>query len=98
MTEYKYAAKVPAELKQTIALAMEAANEDWEKGFAVSPDQMDMVRIADLLLMERYDGYPGSTPEGRQFLADDLYERQSAGELNEWSEMAEFVVDCLVAE
>jgi len=97
MTEYKYAAKVDPELKAEIAMTLEASNLEWEQT-GISPSPLDFVRMADLLLMEKYEGYGGSTPEGRDFLADSLYEEMSAGKLDDWREMTEYLVDCLVAE
>ena len=104
MTDYPYAAKVDADIKATIALALDASVEDWREGRSASPAPLDYVRITEVILMERMglgDGpgeYHGSTPEGRDLLADALDEWMTETTPAEWSEIVEFIVDGLVAE
>jgi hypothetical protein len=98
---YPYAEKIDPDVKAEIALALEACHLDWEEGRSCSPDERDYVIIAREVLQRRLPSFGGTTPEGEEFVADHLYERQcgSADEqLTTWAEITEFIVDALVAE
>ena len=85
-------AGITPDMLSEVALALEAANLDWEQGRATSPDTRDFV-----LITERIVG-AGIGPEylwlggiTREQVAEALYEAQSDGQLNEWPEMAEWL-------
>jgi hypothetical protein len=66
------------EIVAEIAAAITHANAAWASGRMTSPSQLDYVLDADRILAARLPSYPGSTREGREYLADELYE--DAGE------------------
>jgi len=100
MTAYPYAERIDPTIRSQIAVRLEAANSDWESGRATSPDTLDFVNFADQILSKRLgDKYIGSTVEGRQLIADAMWEIQcEGGRLQEWGDMADYLVDQLVAE
>lgn len=75
-----------------IALALEAAHLDWEQGRATSPDTRDYVLITERIITDRIGPEHLWLGEAtREQVADDLYEAQCDGRLNEWAEMAEWL-------
>lgn len=75
-----------------IALALEAAHLDWEQGRATSPDTNDYVLITERILTERLGPeYLYLAEATRESVAQELWERQCGGDINEWAEMAEWL-------
>jgi hypothetical protein len=77
-----------------VALALEAANLDWEQGRATSPDTRDFVLITERIVADRIGPEYLWLADGmtQEMVAEALYEAQSDGQLNEWPEMAEWLV------
>lgn len=98
VVKYQYAKDVDSVLISRIATELEESNAKWERGEAASPSELDFVLIADRLLTERHPLYIGSTPEGREFVADVIHDHTSAGALQTYDELATAIVDQLVAE
>ena len=85
-----------AEHVAMIALACEAAHLDWERGKATSPDTRDYVLLAEKVLTERLGPeYLWLTDATHDSVADDLYEAQCDGRLNDWAEMAEWLATAI---
>jgi len=57
-----------------IAEAIDASIGAWQRGEMTSPSEMDYVLDGDRILTAELPGYAGSTDEGREFLADEVYE------------------------
>ena len=70
---------------------------DWAEGRNASPDQMDWVRAGDKLLAREYPGYIGSTEEGREFLASELFEDSGEKYVTE-VDLAAHIIEVLTAE
>jgi len=69
----------------------------WAEGRATSPSEMDWVRAGDELLNRWAANYPGSTEEGREFLADEIFE--DAGTTYVTAEdLAAHIMEVLTAE
>jgi hypothetical protein len=86
-------------VKAEIALALEAAILDWEEGRLPSPDSRDYVIIAERILTERIGPeYLYLGDDTRELIADDLFDRQSNGELGEFGQIADYLVDRLTSE
>lgn len=82
----------PAILSE-IAVALEAANLDWEQGRATSPDARDFVLITERVVEQRLGPEYLWLADGvtQEQVAETLYELQSGGWLQDWNEMAEWL-------
>jgi hypothetical protein len=63
-----------AEIIAEIAEAIKENCATWERGESASPSDLDHVLAADRILARRRTDYPGSTPEGREFVADVMWD------------------------
>jgi hypothetical protein len=61
-------------LVPVMAAKIREANEAWQRGEMTSPSELDYVIDGDELLGRVLPDYIGSTPEGRDFIADELFE------------------------
>lgn len=57
-----------------VAAAIEENCATWERGESCSPSDLDHVLAADRILARRRTDYPGSTPDGREFVADVMWQ------------------------
>lgn len=80
-----------------IAADITAMNTEWEQGRAASPDQRDYVNGADRILAATLADYGGSTDEGREFLADEIFEDCGDTYVTA-TDIATFIYDTLTAE
>lgn len=93
----KIDAATRARLVALIAERIEHSLEEWRTGRMTSPDQRDYVEDGHRVLSENLPDYIGSTDEGREFLATELYE--DAGETYVTVEdVAAHIFDVLTAE
>lgn len=83
------------EVTDRIERRVRECNEAWERGEAASPSALDYVIVADRELASE-PNYVGSSEEGRQFVADVLYERLCDGATER--DIAEFLAAELRAE
>jgi hypothetical protein len=84
-------------MQDELTARIAAALREWETGRSTSPSTLDYVIDADRVLTAHLPDYIGSTDEGREFVADALYE--DAGETYVTVEdIARHLVEVLTAE
>lgn len=81
-----------------IASKCEVNYRAWEAGCSASPEPLDYVRWARDVLSAGWPDFPGTVPEGEQFVADVLETQMESGKLNSWQAIAEELFDTLTAE
>lgn len=85
------------EIVAEIAAAIKKSVRLWEEGRCTSPSERDYVIDAREILERRVPLFHGTTEEGEEFVADQIYE--DAGEKYVTAEdLAEFLYDQLTAE